>query len=78
MIEGKQIGMKIKTIVFWILWAGNSLTLQTVSGEDLELVPPLCPDGPDDVVLLCQTLGLTALPKEQVQQLATTLTRWSA
>jgi hypothetical protein len=79
MIEGKQIGMKIKTIVFWILWVGNSLTLQTVSGEDLELVPPpLCPDAPDDVVLLCQTLGLTALPTEQVQQLETTLTRWSA
>jgi hypothetical protein len=70
--------MKIKTIVFWILWVGNNLTLQTVSGEDLELVPPpLCPDDPDDVVLLCQTLGLTALQKEQVQQLATALTTWS-
>lgn len=70
--------MKIKTIVFWILWVGNNLTLQTVSGEDLELVPPpLRPDDPDDVVLLCQTLGLTALQKEQVQQLATALTTWS-
>ena len=71
--------MKIKTIVFWILWVGNSLTLQTVSGDILELVPaPLCPDNPDDVVLLCQSSGLNAPPKEQIQQLATTLTRWSA
>lgn len=59
--------MKIKTVVFWILWAGNSLTLQTVSGEDLELVPPSSfPDDLDDVVLLCQTLGSSAPQKEQV------------
>jgi hypothetical protein len=68
--------MKIKTIIFWILWVGNNLTLQTVSGEDLEPVsPPLFPDGTDDVYLLCQTLGLTAPQKEQeqVQQLAEAL-----
>ena len=79
MIEGKTNWMKIKTLVFWILWMGNSLTLQTVSGEDLELVlPPLCPDDPDDVVLLCQTLGLTDRQKEKVQQFATAPTGWSA
>jgi hypothetical protein len=70
--------MKIKTIVFWILWVGNNLTLQTVSGEDLEPVSPsLFPDGLDDVDLLCQTLGSSAPQKEQVQ-LAIALTRWSA
>ncbi|MFZ3374897.1 MAG: hypothetical protein WA183_05040 [Chthoniobacterales bacterium] len=26
--------MKIKTLVFWILWVENSLTLQTVSGQN--------------------------------------------
>jgi hypothetical protein len=66
--------MKIKTIIFWILWVGNNLTLQTVSGEDLQPVsPPLFPDDPDNVDLLCQTLGLTAPQKEQVQQLAEAL-----
>ena|SRR2546428_1171661 len=60
--------MKIKTIVFWILWVGNNLTLQTISGEDLEPVsPPLFPGGLDDLDLLCQTLGLTAPHKEQQQ-----------
>jgi hypothetical protein len=53
---------------------GNNLTLQTVSGEDLEPVsPPLFPDGLDDVDLLCQTLGLTAPQEEQVQQLVEAL-----
>ena len=28
--------MKIKSIVFWLLQAGNNLTSQTISGEDLE------------------------------------------
>jgi hypothetical protein len=66
--------MKIKTIVFWILWVGNNLTLQTVSGEDLEPVSPsLFPGDLDDVALLCQTLDSTAPPKEQMQ-LATALT----
>jgi hypothetical protein len=77
MIEGKTNWMKIKTVVFWILWVGNNLTLQTVSGEDLEPVSPsLFPGGLDDVDLLCQTLGSSAPQKEQVQ-LATALTRWS-
>jgi hypothetical protein len=45
--------MKIKTIVFWLLWVGNSLTLQTLSGEDLEPVSAsLFPGDPDDLVLL--------------------------
>ena len=76
MIEGKTIGMKIKTIVFWILWVGNNLTLQTVSGEDLELEQsPLILYGPDDLVLLCQTLDSTALQKEQVT-LVRLQTKW--
>ena len=70
--------MKIKTIVFWLLWVGNSLTLQTLSGEDLERVSAsLFPGDPDDLVLLCQTLDSTAPQKEQMQ-LATRLTSWSA
>jgi hypothetical protein len=73
------MGMKIKTIVFWILWVGNNLTLQTVSGEDLEFeLSPLILDGPDDLVLLCQTLDSTSPQKEQ-EPLVTALTRrWSA
>ena len=68
--------MKIKTIVFWILWMGNNLTLQTVSGEDLEFeLSPLILDGPDDLVLLCQTFGSSVRQKEQAP-LVTTLTRW--
>lgn len=68
--------MKIKTVVFWILWVGNNLTSQTVSGEDLEFMPsPLFLDGPDDLVLLCQTLDSAAPQKEQVP-LVTPLTRW--
>ncbi len=71
------MGMKIKTIVFWILWVGNNLTLQTVSGEDLELEQsPLILYGPDDLVLLCQTLDSTALQKEQVSLLVTSQTKW--
>jgi len=65
--------MKIKTIIFWILWVGNNLTLQTVSGEDLEPVsPPLFPDGSDDADLLCQTLGMTAPQMEQENVLGST------
>jgi hypothetical protein len=76
MIEGKTNGMKIRTIVFWILWVGNNLTLQTVSGEDLELEQsPLILYGPDDLVLLCQTLDSTAPQKDEVP-LVTPLTRW--
>lgn len=78
MIEGKTIGMKIKTIVFWILWVGNNLTLQTVSGEDLELEQsPLILYGPDDLVLLCQTLDSTALQKEQVTPVTSQTNWWS-
>jgi len=77
MIEGKTNGMKIKTIVFWILWVGNNLTLQTVSGEDLELEQsPLILYGPDDLVLLCQTLDSTSPQKEQVPLLVTSQTKW--
>jgi hypothetical protein len=77
MIEGKQMGMKIKTIVFWILWMGNNLTSQTVSGEDLEFeLSPLILDGPDDLVLLCQTLDSIAPQKEQVPLLVTSQTKW--
>jgi hypothetical protein len=69
--------MKIKTAVFWILWVGNNLTLQTVSGEDLEPVPPpLFPGDIDDVDLLCQTLDSSAPQKEQVQW-AMAPTKWS-
>jgi hypothetical protein len=32
--------MKIKTLVFWILWVVNSLTLQTVSGQDPDPASP--------------------------------------
>jgi hypothetical protein len=33
--------MKIKTVVFWMLWVGNDLTLQTVREQDLEpALPP--------------------------------------
>ena len=71
------MGMKIKTIVFWILWVGNNLTLQTVSGEGLELEQsPLILYGPDDLVLLCQTLDSAAPQKEQVSLLVTSQTKW--
>jgi hypothetical protein len=69
--------MKIKTIIFWVLWVGNNLTLQTVSGEDLGPVSAsLFPGDPDDLVLLCQTLDSTAPQKEQ-GQFAITLTSLS-
>jgi hypothetical protein len=70
--------MKIKTIIFWILWVGNSLTLQTVSGDDFDPIPPpLIPGDLDDVDLLCQTLGSSAPEKEQLQ-LAPAPARWTA
>jgi hypothetical protein len=65
--------MKIKTLVFWILWVGNSVTLQTANGEDLEPVsPPLFSGDFEDVDLLCQTPGWNTQQKEheQVWQLA--------
>jgi hypothetical protein len=71
--------MKIKTIVFWILWMGNNLTSQTISGEDLEFeLSPLILDGPDDLVLLCQTLDSTSPQKEQVPLVTALTRRWSA
>jgi hypothetical protein len=71
--------MKIKTVVFWVLWVGNNLTLQTVSGEDLEPVsPPSFPSWLDDGDLLCESLGLTGPQKEQAPQLVTAPSRWSA
>ena len=70
--------MKIKTIVFWVLWLGNNLTLQTVNGEDLELVsPPLFPGDLGDAVLLCQTLASSA-PQKEVVQFGIKLTGWAA
>jgi hypothetical protein len=66
--------MKIKTVIFWVLWVGNSLTLQTISGEDLEPAPScLFPGDLDDALLLCQTLDSTGPQKEQMQS-ATALT----
>jgi hypothetical protein len=32
--------MKIKTVVFWILWVGNDLTLQTVGEQNLDPSSP--------------------------------------
>jgi hypothetical protein len=31
--------MKIKTVVFWILWVGNDFTLQTVGERNDQLHP---------------------------------------
>ena len=63
--------MKIKTLVFWILWVGNSLTLQTVSGQDPNPASsPSVPSRLDDVDLISQVFGLTAAQKEQVHQMA--------
>lgn len=71
----KGEGMKIKSIVFWLLWAGNNLTLQTVSGEDLEPgLGSLFGDDADDLVLLCQMLDST-VPQTEQMQLPTT--SWS-
>jgi hypothetical protein len=71
----KGEGMKIKSIVFWLLWAGNNLTLQTVSGEDLEPgLGSLFGDDADDLVLLCKMLDST-VPQTEQMQLPTT--SWS-
>jgi len=71
--------MKVKTIVFWTLWVGNSFTLQSVSGEDLEPGSASLFPGEldDDVVFLCQTLD-SAAPQQEKVQLITTATSWSA
>ena len=44
--------MKIKTVVSFILWLGNTLTLQTISGKDPDPAsPPFFPSPPGDVDL---------------------------
>ena len=66
--------MKIKTVVFWILWVGNDLTLQTVGEQSPDRAsPPSFPSRLDDADLVSQALGLTAAQKEQVRQLAQAL-----
>ncbi len=66
--------MKIKTVVFWILWVGNDLTLQTVGEQNPDPAsPPSFPSRLDDADLVSQALGLTAAQKEQVRQLAQAL-----
>jgi hypothetical protein len=63
--------MKIKTVVFWILWVGNDLTSQTIREQNPDPAsPPFFPSRLDDADLVSQTLGLTAPQKEQMQQLA--------
>ena len=64
--------MKIKSVVFWILWIGNDLTVQTAKNPD-PVPPPSFPSHLDDADLVSQALGLTAPQKEQVQQLAQAL-----
>ena len=58
--------MKIKTVVFWILWVGNDLTVQTAENPD-PASPLSFPSRLDDADLVSQALGLTATQKEQVQ-----------
>jgi hypothetical protein len=66
--------VKIKTVVFWILWVGNDLTLQTVGEQSPDFASrPSFPSRLDDADLVSQALGLTAPQKEQVQQLAQAL-----
>jgi hypothetical protein len=66
--------MKIKTVVFWILWVGNDLTLQTVGEQNPDPASPLSfPSRLDDADLVSQALGLTATQKEQVHQLTQAL-----
>jgi hypothetical protein len=51
--------MKIKTVIFWTLWVGNNLTLQSVNGDYSEPASqPLFPDDFEDTLLLCRTSGL--------------------
>jgi hypothetical protein len=61
--------MKIKTVVFWILWVGTDLILQTVREQNPNPAsPPSFPSRLNDVDLVSQALDLTATQKEQVQQ----------
>ena len=64
--------MKIKTVVFWIMWVGNDLTLQTVRDLD-PASPPSFPSRLDDADLATQALDLTAPQKEEVQRLTEAL-----
>jgi hypothetical protein len=62
--------MKIKTVVFSILWVGNSFTLRTISGQDPgPASPPSFPSRLDDVDLVSQAFRVTAAQKEQARQL---------
>jgi hypothetical protein len=61
-------GMKIKTAVFWILWVGNDLTLQTVGERNLALSsPPSVPSHPGDTDLASPALGLTDAQPERLR-----------
>jgi hypothetical protein len=59
--------MKIKTIVFWILWVGNDLIVQTAKNPD-PASPPSFPRRLDDIDPVSPAGGLTATQREQVQQ----------
>jgi len=53
--------MKIKTVVFWILWVGNDLILQTIREQDPDpALPPPLPSHRDaklDATQAFQSLG---------------------
>jgi hypothetical protein len=59
--------MKIKTIVFWILWVGNDLIVQTAKNPN-PASPASFPSRLDDADPVSQALGLATPQKEQVQQ----------
>jgi hypothetical protein len=62
--------MKIKTVIFWILWVGNDLTLQTVREQNPDPPsPPPVPNRIDDLDPVSQKSGLIAVQKEQMEQL---------
>jgi hypothetical protein len=62
--------MKIKNVVFLILWVGNSLTLRTISGQDPgPASPPSFPSRLDHVDLVSQAFRVTAAQKEQARRL---------
>jgi hypothetical protein len=64
--------MKIKTIIFWILWVGNDLIVQTAKNPD-PASPPSFPSRLDDIDPVSQARGLAGPHKEKVQQLAQAL-----
>jgi hypothetical protein len=57
--------MKIKPVVFSILWVGNSLTSRTISGQD---PGPSSPSRLHDVDLVSQAFRMTAAQKEKAPQ----------